>query len=236
MSRREELRKKRLEVKAAEESREKKMKVLLLMVAVIGFAAISLIAVVALQNLGQEEEPAAKPISLRGIPQQGLSLGSPDAPVKLLEWGDLQCPACAEFARGELSEIIKEEVRPGRVQIEFRHWPIVGGSSEASRAALAASLQNRMWEFIEIFYSRQDEASPDQEFLEEIAREAGVPDIERWRQDIDLPRWSKELLRNDEEAISYDFSGTPAFLIDRGQGPEVLLRQRPGDVLQALQK
>ena len=37
---------------------------------------------------------------LRGIPQAGIALGSPDAPVTLVEYADLQCPFCAEWARG----------------------------------------------------------------------------------------------------------------------------------------
>ena len=47
-------------------------------------------------------------------------LGSPDAPVTLVEYADLQCPFCAEWARGTFPAIVDEYVRPGQVRIEFR--------------------------------------------------------------------------------------------------------------------
>src|SRR5918992_2495495 len=33
-----------------------------------------------------------------GVPQNGVALGRPDAPVTLLEFVDLQCPFCRDFA------------------------------------------------------------------------------------------------------------------------------------------
>src|SRR5438128_9145282 len=52
---------------------------------------------------------------LAGIPQRGGSLGSPAAPATLFEFGDLQCPACAQFATEALPAIVSSYVRAGRV-------------------------------------------------------------------------------------------------------------------------
>src|SRR5882672_4116433 len=35
---------------------------------------------------------------LKGIPQNGMVLGDPKAKVKLIEFGDLQCPVCKGFS------------------------------------------------------------------------------------------------------------------------------------------
>ena len=47
---------------------------------------------------------------LRGIPQAGNVLGSPSAPVTLVEWVDLQCPFCQQFAGETMPTIIADHV------------------------------------------------------------------------------------------------------------------------------
>lgn len=184
----------------------------------------------------QKDSPPVDQL-LRGIPQEGLRLGDPDADLLLVEWADLECPSCRDFAQGELSEIIRKEVRPGRLQIELRQWPILGPSStEAARAALAASLQNRYWQFVEYYYASQGEEVTD-EFLESVAREAGVPDIEKWKKDREDPRWDDELLRNDSDALRFDFQGTPSFALQRsGKKLQPLQISSPGELLRRLQE
>jgi protein-disulfide isomerase len=43
---------------------------------------------------------------LKGIPQDGLTLGSPKAPVTLTEYVDLQCPICREFETTVMPDVI----------------------------------------------------------------------------------------------------------------------------------
>jgi protein-disulfide isomerase len=63
----------------------------------------------------------------RGVPQNGITLGSPKAPVTLVEFADLQCPYCADWARDALPTVVQEYVRTGRVRLVFR-----GSRSSAS--------------------------------------------------------------------------------------------------------
>src|SRR5438270_9585054 len=58
---------------------------------------------------------------LSGVPQQGLVLGSPSAPVKIDEFADLQCPYCGEFARQALPQLVARYIRTGKVSNEFRN-------------------------------------------------------------------------------------------------------------------
>lgn len=93
---------------------------------------------------------------LRGIPQQGQALGSPDAPVTLMEFADPQCPYCGEWARLALPDIVSSYVRTGKVRIVFNGMAFVGADSEtALRTALAAGRQNRFWNVMELLFENQ---------------------------------------------------------------------------------
>jgi protein-disulfide isomerase len=99
---------------------------------------------------------AAATTLLRGIPQHGLTLGNGRAPVTLIEFGDLQCPTCAEFVRDALPTLVAREVRTGRLQIGFRPLDFIGADSvRGARMALAVGQQNRLWQFLDLFYANQ---------------------------------------------------------------------------------
>ena len=110
-----------------------------------------------------EAEPAAapsthvKPTSLfRGIAQDGIALGSPEAPVTLVEYADLQCPYCAQWSRDVLPALVDEYVRPGRVRLVFRGLAFIGPDSEkALRTVLAAGEQDRLWDLVHGLYANQ---------------------------------------------------------------------------------
>jgi protein-disulfide isomerase len=93
---------------------------------------------------------------LRGIPQHGNVLGKPNAPVTIVEYGDLQCPICREFALNAYPRIITDYVRPGKAKIEFRGLTFIGpDSTPALQAALAAGAQNKAWNVIDLMYRNQ---------------------------------------------------------------------------------
>jgi protein-disulfide isomerase len=149
----------------------------------------------------------------RGIPQQGLTLGRRDAPVTMVEFADLQCPFCAEYAKGALPELVRRYVRTGKVRLELRLIAIIGSDSEtARRAAAAASQQNRLWQFSEAFYDRQQQENTGyvtDDFLSEVAKAAGVkpgsPDAAARRQ----------LAQNDSQAQRRSVNSTPSFFAGR---------------------
>ena len=85
---------------------------------------------------------------LKGIPQHGNVLGSPNAPVTLAEYIDLQCPACQQFETQAMPKLIQKYVRTGKVKVEARPIAFIGPDSQTGRAgALAAARQNRFFNF-----------------------------------------------------------------------------------------
>jgi protein-disulfide isomerase len=153
---------------------------------------------------------------LKGIPQEGLVLGDPEAPVKLVEFGDLQCPVCAGYAEEILPPLVAGPVERGEVKIEFRNFAIIDeDSAPAGAAALAAGAQRRGWNYVELFYRNQGlEGSgyANEDFLEAVAKAAGVKDIAKWSQE--RTKLIGEVEKTTEEAKSLGLTGTPTFAIE----------------------
>lgn len=203
-------------MKKAKESKQsrKKETLLFLLLLLVGLAFI--VGAILLQIDGNSQPVREQEVEkmFRGIPQEGLRLGSQSAPQILVEWGDMQCSACAAFAKQELPSIIKEEVRSGRLALEFRQWPILGtGATLAAEAALAASRQNRYWQFMEYYYQNQPAGqSPDEDFLRTLARVSGL-NVPQWNRDRNPRLWKEELAKSRESALDLRFTGTPSFAI-----------------------
>lgn len=155
--------------------------------------------------------------SLEGIPQQGTTLGEPQAKVTLYEFGDLQCPVCKGFSEEIIPAVIDSKVRSGEAKIDFRNYTIISQESiPAGAAAIAAGRQGRGWNYIELFYRNQGpEASGyvTDAFMTEIAKGAGVPDIGRWNKDRKSAQVIEEVEDTTAEARRLGFTGTPSFAV-----------------------
>ncbi|HZR97032.1 MAG TPA: thioredoxin domain-containing protein [Gaiellaceae bacterium] len=93
---------------------------------------------------------------LKGIPQKGMSLGNPKAPVTLLEYVDLQCPICREFESTVMPDVIAKYVRKGKVRVETRVLQFIGPDSlKARNAMIAAAKQNKAYNFALVLYANQ---------------------------------------------------------------------------------
>jgi protein-disulfide isomerase len=153
---------------------------------------------------------------LAGIPQRGMVLGDPKAPVTLIEFGDLQCPVCAGYAKEIIPPIIENQVKNGEAQIDFRNLTIIGPESiPAGAAALAAGEQGRGWNYLEIFYRNQGEERSGyvtDEFMEAVAKAAGVKNRAKWNQE--RRKLTGEVEKTTAEAGKLGYSGTPSFAVE----------------------
>ena len=151
-----------------------------------------------------------------GIPQDGATLGNPDAPATMVEFVDLQCPFCAEYTRDTLPAIVDRYVRAGRLKLELRPVAILGpDSAAAAGAAAAAAERDRIWQYADLFYlnqGRENSGYVDEAFLRRIARGADVPAapvIAASR----VPASSPLLRQAASEAERFGIQSTPSFLL-----------------------
>lgn len=81
-------------------------------------------------------------------------LGSANAPVTLIEYGDYQCPYCAQFFSQTEPQIIQNYVNTGKVRFVFRNFAFLGAeSTAAAEAADCAEDQNKLWNYHDALYN-----------------------------------------------------------------------------------
>jgi protein-disulfide isomerase len=174
-------------------------------------------------------EAGAVDALLASSPQQRLTIGKADAPVHLFEYGDLQCPYCKAFSEAEIPALIEGPVDAGKAKITFSNMLIIGPDSlPAGAAAIAAGEQGRGWNYIETFYRNQGEENSGyvtEDFLEAVARAAGVKDMTTWNQRRKSKTVREEATKTTESAEGkLGFHATPSFAIEgpKTDGLEIL--------------
>jgi len=171
---------------------------------------------------------------LRGIPQKGLVLGSPSAPVTIVDYGHFACPTCAAVHGTVLPKVIERYVRTGKASIEFRG--IAGDAASPARdlalGAYAAAAQRHGWEFVQLAYRRNlERVGAPPEPSARLAAALGL-DARGWNDDLESPAWSAQVKGAAGVAAIARFSTYPVFLVrarDNSRSPFVVLTN-PGSV------
>jgi protein-disulfide isomerase len=160
-----------------------------------------------------------------GIPQSADTIGAPAAPVTLEYFGDLQCPICKDFTLGALPTLMQKWVRAGKLRIEYRSLETATREPEEFKtqqvAALAAGKQNKMWQYIELFYNQQGEESSGyvtEKFLQGIAQQIPGLNLAKWTSDRNDTALPNQVATDAQVANNEGFSGTPSFLIGKTGG------------------
>ncbi len=199
----------------------------------LGLAVVLAGALIAASQLAGSEEESAAPVAsapstavagaeeiellLEGIPQDGTALGSPDAPVTLVEFADVQCVYCAQWARDAFPTLVHEYVRDGRLRIVYRPMAFLGPDSDrAAAAVIAAGEQQKLWNVLELLFASQGGENSGwvtDEIVEGIAGSVKGLDAERLLADAERPLVAEERGRVDAEARSEGITGTPSFLL-----------------------
>jgi len=166
--------------------------------------------------------PVAPADQLAGVPQHGLELGDPEAPVTLVEYGDLQCPYCAYWSRTTFPVLVRDYVRPGKVKLVFRGLAFLGPDSRrALEAADAAAAQDRLWNVVERLYTRQGPENSGwvtDDLLRSVGAEIEGLDVEQMLRDAGSPEVRATMIDAARRADGAHVRGTPSFELGRTAG------------------
>jgi protein-disulfide isomerase len=119
------------------------------------------------------------------IPQHGLTLGDPKAPVTMEMFIDVQCPVCQAYEINDLPTVVKKYIRTGKVQLHLKPWAFLGPQSFTGRyGVIAAAQQNKSFEYAKALYDNQGPEESGWLSGREMAYIAASVD------GLDLARWS----------------------------------------------
>lgn len=153
-------------------------------------------------------------------------LGSDNAPVTIIEFGDYQCPQCDRWFKTIRPDIEEEYINTGKANLYFVDLAFFGPDSiNAAEATYCAGDQDRYWDFHSILYSNQQGindgwASPDN--LKSFASQLGL-DMNLFDSCIDSDKYKNRVERNALEAKRNGASGTPTFIIVGSDGTQKMI-------------
>jgi protein-disulfide isomerase len=233
---REKRREERLAEEAKAQSGDRRTRLLQLSAGGVFLAIIVVVVIIVVASSGNskggdgsnlvEKQEVAK--LLKGIPQNATILGKTSAPVKLYEYGDLQCSACKFYSEEILPEVIENQVKTGKASITFRNFVIIGPDSiPAGEAALAAGAQDMGWSYIETWYRNQGGENAGyvtEEFIESMAKYVGIPNVAKFMQEWKSKKYKQQVESTTGQAEKFGFQSTPSFAIEgpNSEGLELL--------------
>jgi protein-disulfide isomerase len=188
---------------------------------------LGLIALVGVAALGYE---ATKPKSssqqaldttdtTNAGPAQGYVIGKVDAPVKILEFADFECPSCGGWATVTEPDVRTRIINAGLANLTFYDFPLTQhrNTVAASNAAACADEQGKFWPMHDRLFQAQDEWNGEatdapRAFFKRYAGEAGL-DVAKWESCFDGRKFQKRIAANLAEGLRRGVNSTPTFVI-----------------------
>ncbi len=168
-------------------------------------------------------------------------LGSPSAPITILEWGDYQCTFCLRFHDSTLGELEREYIDTGVANLVFKDFPLNGPDSVlAAEASHCAAEQKRYWEYHSMIYANwagERTGWITRDLMDGLAESAGL-DAAAFGQCMDSHRTQGHVLDLEEFGRSIGVDATPTFFVFdderiikiRGSQPPDVFRQVIADL------
>jgi len=142
----------------------------------------------------------------------GHRVGSASAPVRIVVFGDYECPVCASFER-----ILQRAAlaHADEIAIVYRHWPLTAihrFAYPAARAAECAAAQGRFEAFHKLLYAKRDSLGLAP--FDRLAADAGVPDLKAFARCNSVPGKVAAVEADAAAALEIGGTGTPTLLIN----------------------
>lgn len=143
-------------------------------------------------------------------------LGSPDAPVTIIEYSSMTCPHCAAFHTGTLPDLKKKYIDTGKVRYVIREFPLDDLAIAASMLARCVE-PSKYFAFTEVIYEQQRRWSRSNDPLGElrsISKQAGLTE-EKFTECLQN-RTLEQNIRNVREHGGQKFlvNSTPTFIVN----------------------
>ncbi len=142
--------------------------------------------------------------------------GSKSSGVKLVEYGDFQCPACKQYYP-IVTQVI--EKYKDRIEIQYRNFPLIQlhrNAFAAHRSAAAADKQGNFWGMYDLLYQGQDSwasSGDPSSVFDDYAKQLKL-NVEQFKSDAASQETNDKINADIAEGKKFDITGTPSFVLD----------------------
>ena len=197
-------------------SRPKAFYWLLGAIVLVGVAALSYVAT---KPKGGATDAIQTADTTNAGPSQGYLMGKVDAPVKILEFADFECPACSRFSVVTEPDVRTRIINTGLANITYFDFPLTQhrNTVAASNAAACADEQGKFWPMHDRLFQAQDEWNGEatdapKPFFKRYAQELGL-DVAKWESCYDARKYQKRIGANLADGLRRGVGSTPTFVI-----------------------
>ena len=145
------------------------------------------------------------------------AMGDPNAPIKIEEFSDFQCPYCARFHEETETQLTDTYVADGTVYFVYRSFgSFIGPESKAAaEAAYCAGDQNKYWEYHDILFANQtgeNVGAFSDRRLEAFAETLSL-DVDTFNSCLKGGTYADRVDQDYQDGTAAGVTGTPAFFL-----------------------
>ena len=153
-------------------------------------------------------------------------LGSPNAPVTIVEFGDFQCTICGAWHHSQEPQLLQGLVNTGKAKLAWRDFDYLGPDSiVASEAAYAAGEQNEFWQYYDLLYANQgiiNSGWANREDLEHFAYQLGL-NMAQFNASLQSNKYLQLITSNYNLGTSLGVSSAPTFFVIGPSGKAITI-------------
>lgn len=192
-----------------------------IIIGVLGLIVLAVVILSSIKPVGEVVDPTFHKATIT----DGLTMGDPNAPVKLIEFADFQCPGCGYYWSNMEPDIISKYVETGQVFYTYAPFSFVGDfvrnnpwdeSKKAAEAAYCANDQGKFWEYRDYIYANQNgenKGAFTRVRLLEFAKRLDL-DNDAFKKCFDSGQHTQTVLDANDFAITTGITSTPSFTIN----------------------
>lgn len=153
----------------------------------------------------------------KSLEKNAPTLGSPDAPVAIVEFADFQCPFCGRFYQTTAKDIMSTYVKTGKARFIYRDFAFLGEESNwAAQAARCAGDQGKYWQYHDYLFEHQkgeNQGTFTKDHLKSFALELGL-NAGNFNTCLDSEKHKQEVESDTAMGKKFGVSGTPTTFVN----------------------
>lgn len=193
----------------------------------IAVIVIILAAILIIPNVLASSQPVGSIVAITpaAYPQaNGLSMGDPNAPVKVVEYSDYQCPYCGEFARNSEAQFVSKYVATGKVYFTYSPFSFVDDapgatgqeSKRSAQASYCANDQGQFWAYHDMLFANQNGENQgnfrDQRLIA-FAEKLNL-NMSQFKSCLSGGTYQQQVVKDNTTAEQAGITSTPSFVVN----------------------